>query len=423
MFNSAQVHHVVGIVGSGDGAVWTEEVGVACFFGAAFRDAAKAVAGVAEGWVELEKRHAGRVDGKDGRFKSGNRWWFPWGALWETFKVSSGSGSDVKAVLYGNPHATGKKARIPDTKRRKLRFLIWSFTVWMSGRHARFGVKLALATLALTWPAYVYPEWYFKFKAYWAAITLMVVMAPTVGGSIQVGIYRIGGTVLASLGAVAAWWICRGNPYVLVLMVEIFGLPFWYIYFQSGHARIGTTAIVGMYVITFMTYLEVRDSSSPTPVQELVLLRAATIVFGAIIGIVLDRSWWPLIARIQIRIDVAKSMSALALLYSLNAAILWRQVEKRDRREVVVEEGVEWTGVMRRRLSRGEKRKEVDVDEKEAREEIEEAVMVERSIRDAITSHKVLLALVKLEPQLRSPFPDQLYGEMLECMQGFALIR
>lgn len=132
----------------------------------------------------------------------------------EAEKRSSSSVYDLEA---GKVEAPSKKENAPLSLR--LRYKIWLFLHYLSKYEFKVALKMALAMLLLSFPAFIPSStaWYESVRGQWSCMTVIAIMNPTSGGTVHASLWRIVGTFIGACVGWAALEANGGQPYLLAL--------------------------------------------------------------------------------------------------------------------------------------------------------------------------------------------------------------
>ena len=113
----------------------------------------------------------------------------------------------------------------------------FSYRVWKALRvlrrdYVRFSIKVGVGAALYALPAFItstrpiYSHW----RGEWGLVSYMIVFSMTLGQTNNSGKARVLGTVLGSVLALTAWFMCATNPYFLAIFGWAVSLPcFWII--------------------------------------------------------------------------------------------------------------------------------------------------------------------------------------------------
>lgn len=117
-----------------------------------------------------------------------------------------------------------KKERAPIMLR--IRYSIWLKLQYFSKYEFKFALKMASAVLILCVPAFVPSslDWYYSVRGQWAPMTVIAIMNPTSGGTLEASFWRIVGTLAGAFAGWAALVAGDGSPYLLGLFAVLLGI-------------------------------------------------------------------------------------------------------------------------------------------------------------------------------------------------------
>ncbi|KAJ3202463.1 hypothetical protein HDU67_000544 [Dinochytrium kinnereticum] len=266
---------------------------------------------------------------------------------------------------------------------------------------------MAFATILFGWPAFFYPEEYKEIRGVWGLTSMIVVLSPTVGASLTFGVYRILGTLVGALFGYISWIVAPHSPYIFL---------------NSGFARFGTTALITMNIITLNAHQSRGDIDADTIWSD-TWKRLVVMLIGVTTAIILSTTWWPYVARIQLRNDLARSLNALGVFYSLIVVLL---MDPEDRYFVPNPPQKGTQGPLQIIIQRLKMIKDQPVMERRSNKVAvnqaaalanREAMDLESKLIDALASHKTLLELAASEPRLKAGFPTKSYEGIIQSMQ------
>ncbi|OZJ07012.1 hypothetical protein BZG36_00115 [Bifiguratus adelaidae] len=188
--------------------------------------------------------------------------------------------------------------------------------------YVHYAVKFGAAMTILAIPAWFLIEglntWYNNNHGQWALLSGMVVLNFTVGTTILQCFYRVVATVIGAVwGYIALLAVGRHNPYILMVMVCIFAVPFWYIFLGSRHPRIGMMALLTLAVIVNTGYIKTYNET----VFEIAYERTLTAVIAIVVVMIINWSLWPMLAREHMRLRMVALFVDAGIYYSQVASL------------------------------------------------------------------------------------------------------
>ncbi|KAG2171597.1 hypothetical protein INT43_008323, partial [Umbelopsis isabellina] len=264
----------------------------------------------------------------------------------------------------------------------RLRYFLWQVSRVLSSYDFKFAVKMATAVLILCLPAYIPSSqaWYASVRGQWASVTVIAIMNPTTGGTINGCLWRIVGTFVGVLVGWAALAVDPG-PYATIFFGFILCIVFFYVHLATMFNRVAIVVLIAYEIVA------VGERVNPLPgesIEQMVLKRTITMLVG--IGTALIFNWflWPFVARHQLRKALADVILELGEYYAfLISAFLYDDVHRLP-----------------------------------AAEDIKSCDKQERNLQRAIVACRDLLDLTYHEPGLKAPFPTEFYNEMITTTQN-----
>jgi uncharacterized membrane protein YccC len=124
-------------------------------------------------------------------------------------------------------------------------------------------------------------------------------MVPTFGGNYWNGLWRIIGTLLGALCGIIVNVAVKENAIGNVFIAFLLSLLFFHVKYNTKYQRM---------FVALMTYLVVVVNSihparpSENSVYQIAYKRAASVLFGVIIALLVSRTMWPYLARRELRL-------------------------------------------------------------------------------------------------------------------------
>ncbi|KAJ3279366.1 hypothetical protein HK104_001531, partial [Borealophlyctis nickersoniae] len=281
------------------------------------------------------------------------RWWVPTVPVgkWlrevevETPPASSTSSTSPSSSAPRDipPNVDGALSSITPTRFGGFRYALWRTLCWFKKHEARYAIKM-----------------------------ILVVMSPTVGGSLQFGVYRVLGTLAGAVWGYITWVMAPGNPQN-GKVPDYFGwVEVRYVYMSTPHARLGTTAMLTYNVVVMIAY--VNHQSTNETIMSYALKRMATMLLGVLVSILVTSYVYPFLARVQLRHGLSTTLFNMGTLYSHLALLVSDPTTSSP-----------------------------------------DAIRaMEAALRKQMDDHLVLVELTMNEPRLRGPFPVDVYRECVE---------
>ncbi|KAH8557090.1 hypothetical protein BGW37DRAFT_537718 [Umbelopsis sp. PMI_123] len=246
----------------------------------------------------------------------------------------------------------------------RVRYWLWKLSQVLSSYDCKFTIKMALAVLVLAIPAYIPSSqaWYANVRGQWAAVTVIAIMNPTTGGTINGSIWRVVGTLIGSFmgwGAIAA----DGGPYIIVFFGFLLSMTFFYVHLATSYNRVSIVVMIAYEIVA----VGGRVNPMPGETTEMMVLFL-----------------WPFVARHQLKISLSDVIFELGEYYAfIISAFLYD-----------------------------------DVHREHSPDDIKSCEKQERNLQRAIVACRELLNLTFHEPGLKAPFPTDFYDEMIITTQN-----
>lgn len=291
--------------------------------------------------------------------------------------ISSNNNKDDEEVMP----LVEKKEKPPIMLR--VRYAIWIQLQYFCKYEFKFALKMAAAVLVLCIPAFLPDsvDWYNGIRGQWAPMTVIAIMNPTSGGTLEASFWRIVGTLAGAFTGWAALVAGDGSPYLLGLFAVLLALPSFYIHLGSTFNKVGIVCLTTYEVVALSRY------ANPPPGEDIaatVWKRTLTMIVGICVALVLNALVWPFVARHMVRKSIAGCMGQLEDYYTyVMGTFLYHD-------PCSIPSDAE--------ITRGEK--------------------LESKIQSAIEACSVLLELTDHEPRFRGPFPKAFYKEMIVSMSN-----
>lgn len=210
----------------------------------------------------------------------------------------------------------------------------------------------------------------------------MLVCSMTIGASNTTGYARFLGTSIGALCAIAAWYITAGNVFGLAFLGWVMATWTAYIILVKSKGPMGRFIMLTYNLSVLYAYLlsqndpgNNQDEGGIHPIiTEITLHRVVAVLTGCIWGIIITRVIWPISARRKLK-------DGLSILW-LRMALIW----KRDPLSMMVD-GKSAVAYM------------------SPREKLE--------IERYLSRLEALQVAARSEFELKSPFPDAAYGNIL----------
>ncbi|KAI8388044.1 uncharacterized protein BYT42DRAFT_558741 [Radiomyces spectabilis] len=264
-----------------------------------------------------------------------------------------------------------------------IRYNIWKYLQYVKRYEFKFAMKMAVAVSVLCLPAFVPSSmaWFRSVRGQWASMTVIAIMNPTSGGTLQASLWRILGTLIGAFMGWAALEAGGGGPYLLALFAVVLAIPFFYIHLASTYNKVGIVVLVTYMVVALSRY------AVPVPgetIAQTVWKRTVTMIVGICVAMCLNWMVWPFIARHATRKSISGILSEFGDYYTfLMGTFLYHHPMSPP-----------------------------------TEEDIKKATKIENRIQSLIDAASVLLELTNHEPRLKGPFPKDFYKEMIVALRN-----
>ena len=291
-----------------------------------------------------------------------------------------------------HPH-TSSPTRIswkPTTLKQKFFSRIWKMLKVFRRDDVRFAIKVGLGAAIYALPSYLDETrpLYARWRGEWGLLSYMLVCSMTIGASNTTGYSRIIGTCAGGVLALVIWYISDDNVYALAFFGWLISLGTAYIIVGKGKGPMGRYIMLTYNLSVLYAYsLSVKDDEDDDDeggrkpiISEIVLHRVVAVIAGCIWGLIITRLVWPISARRKLK-------DGLSLIW-LRMGLIW----KRDPLSVLFAAGQSPVPMPHVYMN--------------LREEFE--------LQRFLSRLEVLRVAAKSEFELKGPFPDKQYGQILD---------
>ncbi|WAQ89456.1 hypothetical protein PtA15_11A144 [Puccinia triticina] len=193
---------------------------------------------------------------------------------------------------------------------------LYDFLQKLNDPDAKTAIKIGAGAALMTFPAFwdLTRPTFHHYRAQWAVVTYMIVMASTLGQTNFLVITRMVGTLIGSGVALAAQYAFWQDPVVLPLLGFIFSLPcFWLIVSQPAYASTGRFLLLSYNLVCLYSF-NVRDKNAS--ILATAYNRIVCVFVGVLFGWVINSFVWPYKARRELRKCLSEFLLESAFLYS-----------------------------------------------------------------------------------------------------------
>ncbi|GAP84897.1 putative malate aliminium toerance [Rosellinia necatrix] len=180
--------------------------------------------------------------------------------------------------------------------------------------HLAFALKMTIAALLVTWPAFVpsLNNWYSSVRGTWATLQLILVFEVSIGTTFLGFFLRALGTVFGCSVGLLAWEAGQGNRVVLVVVLAIGLLPASYVQLATQYVKAGTISMISLSVVGLATVVRVNDDA---PWQTYVK-RLVCFLVGGVVALTVEMVLYPVRARDRLVESLVTSISQISVMES-----------------------------------------------------------------------------------------------------------
>lgn len=249
----------------------------------------------------------------------------------------------------------------------------------------RFAIKVGVGAALFALPSFMVwsRPFYQHWRGEWGLVSYMVVCSMTIGASNTTGIERFLGTAIGAVLAIVAWIISDDSPWLLGFFGWLMSIGCFYIILAKSKGPMGRFILLTYNLSALYAYsLSAKDNDDDDDegginpeIWEIVLHRFVAVIAGCLWGIIVTRVFWPISARRKLK-------NGICLLW-LRMSLIW----KRDPLAMFLL-GEPVSAYM-------------DIRE-------------ESSLQTFLAQLEALRKAAASEFEFRAPFPDKVFGRILE---------
>ncbi|KAF9571252.1 hypothetical protein EC968_000795 [Mortierella alpina] len=245
----------------------------------------------------------GKVDGEEGNKQSRK--------AFET--TSAFCGQEISDMLTD---AEEKKQQPPPpqlpktifvnvSKPKTWRYRFWEYLQVFESDEVRYGFKMALALTFVGLWGWLDITGMLRAadRGQWTMTTIMAVLSPTIGATFSVCGFRIGGTLVGTLWGLITYLIYPDNPFVVSAMLSIM---------ESEHSLMGVIMLLSFSTVSLTKYHRRTNET----IYEICYKQVVNITLGIIISVILNTFLWPVLARRELRKEIAQLISRQGVLFA-----------------------------------------------------------------------------------------------------------
>ena len=191
----------------------------------------------------------------------------------------------------------------------------------------RFAIKVGVGAALFALPSFMVwsRPFYQHWRGEWGLVSYMVVCSMTIGASNTTGIERFIGTAMGAILAIIAWIISDDSPWLLGFFGWLMSLGCFYIILAQGKGPMGRFILLTYNLSALYAYsLSAKDNDDDDDegginpeIWEIVLHRFVAVIAGCLWGIIVTRVIWPISARRKLK-------NGICLLW-LRMSLIWRR--------------------------------------------------------------------------------------------------
>jgi hypothetical protein len=191
----------------------------------------------------------------------------------------------------------------------------------------RFAIKVGVGAALFALPSFMVwsRPFYQHWRGEWGLVSYMVVCSMTIGASNTTGIERFIGTAMGAMLAIVAWIVSDDSPWLLGFFGWLMSLGCFYIILAQGKGPMGRFILLTYNLSALYAYsLSAKDNDDDDDegginpeIWEIVLHRFVAVIAGCLWGIVVTRVIWPISARRKLK-------NGICLLW-LRMSLIWRR--------------------------------------------------------------------------------------------------
>ena len=193
---------------------------------------------------------------------------------------------------------------------------------------AAFGLRAAAATMSIAVVSFLRDTQTFftQERLFWAQIMTSIAMSPTAGQSLRGFCFRAGGTALAMVTSLIAWYIVDENTagiivfFFVMMHIGAYIMLKYPVYIQVGVIyQITTSLIIGYELQARKLGIEVATTNGQAyyPIYELGPIRLATVCAGLFVAWIFTWMPYPISEHNVLRKQLGSSLYLLANYYSV----------------------------------------------------------------------------------------------------------
>ncbi|KAJ1977635.1 hypothetical protein H4R35_002221 [Dimargaris xerosporica] len=335
------------------------------------------------------------------------------------------------------------------TCQQRFRHRLWRFFLWFRWYQTKYALKASITATLLALPAFV-EAWYptfRKFRGEWAAITALVVMVPTVGGSTSVSMYRVLGTIMGGAAAFVVYVVCHGLrqlaltdaglpaglgwlhwilddkllsfPLIYPLAIFLVTLPGFHVLLNTGYPKVGQFSLITFSVVLLNKMQGGEDSD--VDIADIAVDRTVAVVAGVLIGLLVNVCIWPYEARTEIRSQLSALFIHMSVLYDKLVSVFSGRIEgaldQPPMTQLTTPKGAQASAATLARRSLPSSQTFYAMVSQPLLPQLRSLFDTELALQKSVLELNGLLKLTPHEPRLKGPYPTHVYRQVLASCQ------
>ncbi|KAF9980172.1 hypothetical protein BGZ75_008750 [Mortierella antarctica] len=200
------------------------------------------------------------------------------------------------------------------SKPKTLRYRFWEYLQVFQSDEVRYGFKMALALTFVGLWAWLEITGMLRAadRGQWTMMTIMAVLSPTIGATFSVCAIRIGGTLVGTSWALITYLIYPDDPFVTSAMLVIIAFVGVFLILESKHPLMGVIMVLSFSSVSFAKYHQWTNET----IYEICYKQVVNITLGIILSVILNTFLWPVLARRELRKEIAQLIGRQGVLFA-----------------------------------------------------------------------------------------------------------
>lgn len=207
---------------------------------------------------------------------------------------------------------------------------LWKALHRLSQFEYKFAFKTATTIALMAVPAFIenLQDSFYEYRLNWAMTSAIVILTPSVGGSVLQGLYRAMGTVAGMCVSILVWYAASSfkntgdhnlaNPLLLFVLSTALAVPAFMIYLHSKYAKLGQIFLLTFSIVVLSEYAAPVDpvTGKSYSVVAVALRRGTAVLLGVVVGLFVSWYVWPFKARDALRLGVGSLLMETGRVYT-----------------------------------------------------------------------------------------------------------